>query len=300
MTMNNSPWHCLELISGGSAPLEEWRNCLDADYEAFYGFFLEPDEPKILALGKQQQMEASGRLRLNWNSLSAALCRIFNLQRRFIEMPIPGTRQVGSWSAEAVPVILTIQNESRMFRHVICELGLRLRAPFILLGPTSSFVDAACRELLANAQAGYFSLSAHALFENGVLRCCKAPGELFQQFTAQPKKALDEDTAHKAFALVKSLEHKRTMKHPSPVSVFGFYCIDGLSVSAIARRCQCSRGTIINRLHYIRKKTGADPNTIRQLSATFGNSTQLSDSRARYIHPRSLIEQVDLDDREDE
>jgi len=234
-------------------------------------------------------------LRLDWSKFGAALCGAFGLNRRERDLPIPGTRQIGSWSGGAVPVILTIQPDRNLFRHVICELALRLRAPFILFGPTSNHMDVSCHELLSNALAGFFPLSDHVLMtEHGILRLRGSAAELFRPFTPLSNETLDEDSTIKAFAFVKTLDPKKTFKHPSPATVFSYYCIDGLSISAIARKCRCSRGTIINRLKFIHKHTGVDPKATRRLSSSLGGGSEQSpDSRARYINRKRLIDDAD-------
>jgi hypothetical protein len=231
-------------------------------------------------------------LRLDWSKLGAALCDAFGLNRREMNLPISGTRQIGSWSGGAVPVILTIQTDRNLFRYVICELALRLRTPFILVGPTSNHMDVACHELLSNALAGFFPLSDHVLMtEHGSLRLRGSGAELFRSFTPPSNQTLNEDSTIKAFAFVKTLDPSKTFKHPSPATVFSYYCIDGLSISVIARKCRCSRGTIINRLKFILKHTGVDPKATRRLSISLeSGSEQFSDSRARYINRKRLID----------
>jgi len=216
-------------------------------------------------------------------------------------LPIPATRQVGSWSVDAVPVILTIQTERQMFRYAICELALRLRKPFILFAPASSHMDVACQELLSHAGAGFFALDSQVTWtEQGCLRLRRPSSELFEPFTPEPKRTLDEDTTRKAFALVKALDNHKFMSAPSLASVFSLYCIDGLNVTDIARKCLCSRGTIMNRLAAILKKTGVDPKAVRRLAANFDRSDeQISDFRARHIHRKRLIDDSDdVDDTE--
>ena len=210
------------------------------------------------------------------------------------------TCQIGAWSSDSIPAILTIQTEKDTFRSVICELAVRLRASFILLGPTSSHLDVGCQELLSNSQGAFFPLTSHVvLTESGALRLRCLPGELFQQFTPQPKQQSNETTALQTFGFVKTLESKRRFKHPGPLIVFSLYCIDGLSISAIARKCECSRGTVLNRLKFIHRQTGADPVAMRRLYAGFeGVQAQLSDSRARYIHRKKLIDEADESDGE--
>lgn len=273
-----------------------WRYHLGGSYETFRAAFLalKPDTAP-----SQNTAEAETWLELDWSRLGKALCAAFGLNRKELDLPIPGTRQVGSWSVDAVPVILMIQTERRMFRHAICELALRLHAPFILFAPTSSHMDVACQELLSHARAGFFALDSQVAWTGqGCLQLRKPSRELFAPFTPRPKKTLDEDTTRKAFALVKALDNQKFMNAPSLASVFSLYCIDGLSVTDIARRCLCSRGTIMNRLACIRKKTGADPDEVRRL-ATPNSYDETSDSRARHIHRKRLIDDSDeVDDSE--
>jgi len=230
-------------------------------------------------------------LQLNWAKLGRAICKAFGLDATENDFPIPNTRQIGSWSSESVPAILTIQTERYVFRRVISELALRLQKPFILFAPTSDHLDAASHELLGLARAAFFSLDGHVrLTLQGALYPAKTPGAMFAQFTPPPKESLAEDTTRKAFALVKALDANKSMKLPSPAAVFSFYCIHGLSVTAMARKLHCSRGTILNRLEFIRQKTGIDPGRIRSLSSQFeGIEDQASDARASHLHRKGLI-----------
>ena len=56
----------------------------------------------------------------------------------------------------------------------------------------------------------------------------------------------------------------------------------------------------MNRLACIRKKTGADPDAVRSLATPFESSyDQTSDTRARHIHRKRLInDSDDFDDTE--
>jgi hypothetical protein len=295
--MSTSFWDCFDLIPGCSASAGTWRKHLGENFEFVRNRFLMPDlhtsQEAVEPNGHNGESDTKERiLQLDWSKLGSALCDAFDLNRRVMELPLPGTRQIGSWSMDAVPVVLTIQTDRIMFRYVICELAVRLRAPYILLGPTSSHMDAGCHELLSNSHAGFFPLSSYVLLtERGVLRVRGCVGELFRAFTPRSDEMHDEDSIRTAFALVKALDHKRRFKHPSPTTVFSFYCIEGLSISAIARECQCSRGTIMNRLKFIHKHTGVDPDTMRRMSGTFeGASDQLSDHRARYVSRKQLVD----------
>jgi len=295
--MSSPFWQCVEEFSGRFAAAAIWRERLGRNFGPLRAALLDLETDPLAACDRTgspglQMHDGTfeGFLQVNWTRLCKTISAAFGLNHKTIDLPLPATCQIGSWSTDAIPIILTVQAESRMFRHVICELAVRLRKPFILLGPTSSHIDVTCHELLANAGAEFFGLDSNtSITESGSLRLLKSPPELFARFTPAPTQPLDEDTTRKAFALVKALDNRKCLKKPSAVTVFSFYCIDGLNVSDIARRCHCSRGTILNRLNFIRKKTGTNPDNFRQLSRSMANSEDsLSNFRARQIHRKRL------------
>jgi hypothetical protein len=293
----SSPWRSLEIIPGLSASAAVWRRYWADDFDIFRAAFLQkkavpgnsfpcprncgcmrfivhpPVSPVLSVVCHCEPPHCDPvtlspdeitPLCLNWPKLARALARALGLNPAYNDFPLPNTRQLGSRSCEAVPVILTIQTERQIFRRVVSELALRLKRPFILFGPTGNHLDAPCQELLGMAQAGFFSLETHVrLNYDGTLQTDRVPGALFTRFIPQPDESSSEDSTRKALALVKGLDATTRMKFPSPVAIFSFYCVHGLSIARIARRCRCSRGTILNRLAFIRKRTGIDPDRIR-------------------------------------
>ncbi len=229
---------------------------------------------------------------LSWNKIARALSNVLALDHKPADLGLLNTRQIGSWSVDAVPVILTIQHERSWFRSVVLELIARLRQPFILLAPTARNLDAVCVELLESANAGFFALDAYlALTEQGTLRLrgTRAPGELFAKFTPQPKD-LDESVATRAFALVQQLESDQPTKPPTALTVFRLYCIDQLTPAEIARKCRCDRSTVRRRLELVESRTGTSPDRLRRVSAHLGKlEAGISDSRAAHIHRKNLI-----------
>ena len=279
--MSTSPWDCFDAIPGCSASAALWQNHLREHFDLFRNAFLVSSAPSHQAFHENNaenvdsaNVENGNILQLDWDKLGMALCTAFGLNRILMELPLPATRQIGSWSTNAVPAILTIQTDRQMFRQVICELAVPLRAPFILVGPTSSHMNAACYELLSNFHAEFFSLSAHMLFSDyGGLRLRGSAGDLFRAFTPEPREVLDEDTTRRAFALIKVLDQKQNFQPPTPATVFRLYCIDGLNISEIARKCRCSRGTILNRLKFIQKHTGLAAKAMRRFSGVMEASS---------------------------
>jgi len=230
-------------------------------------------------------------LELSWSKLTRALCHVFALDYKPADLGLLNTRQIGSWSVDAVPVILTIQHERPWFRTVLLELLARLRQRFILLAPTAKNIDAVSHELLASSDAAFFSLDANvSLTTEGALRLTNAhPGELFAKFTPQPRDN-DEDVASRAFALVHQLDSQGTRNPPSVLAVFRMYCIDGFSLTTIARKCGTTRPTVRQRLRLVETKTGMDIDQLRKVSAHLEKAeASFADSRASHIHRKNLI-----------
>jgi hypothetical protein len=116
---------------------------------------------------------------VSWSKLGHDLFEILELHGKPAPLPLPNTLQIGAWSADGVPVILTVQVCGATFRRVVAELVARLQRRFILLAPTSYHCDAPCQELLAHARAAFFPLETTVLLsDNRRLRTTRPPGEL--------------------------------------------------------------------------------------------------------------------------
>jgi hypothetical protein len=223
---------------------------------------------------------------VSWPRLGAALCEALQLQAKRAELGLERTRQIGAWSSDAVPVILTLAGDRQGLLHVIAQLAARLRQPFILLAPTARHLDAVGQELLAGIAAGFFALATCLQFTDaGRLRPLRSPGELFARFSPQPKEELAEGTARQAFALVKALDSAQPALKASLYTVFRLFCMEGLTVEQVAERCRCARSLIFVRLAALRKKLGADPRSLRQYSDQFERiEDSLTDPRARRVY----------------
>jgi hypothetical protein len=219
---------------------------------------------------------------LSWPRLARELCRALELAQQFVELAISNTRQIGSWSSAAVPVLLTIQPDRERLRTIILELIARFGRRFIVLAPAARHLDAACLELLEKADAICFPLDAClVLTDNATLRPIRPPGELFGRFAPKLDDS-DFSEAQRVFALVQQLDAGARNKLPSVLTVFRLYCIEDLTVDQIADKCRCAKSTVSNRLHQIRKTTGTDPITFRRMSGHFDRMMdQTTDSRAR-------------------
>jgi hypothetical protein len=241
-----------------------------------------------LALGPQSLVVWE----LSWTRLARALCRVFELDAQESRLGLPQTRQIGTWSAEALPVVLTIQARSEWFRRVLAELCVRLQKPFILLAPTRRHLDIPSEELLTRVGARCFGLDTSVRVAEGArLWAPVAPGKLFGAFLSEPEGEPDEAAARGALEIVKALDTRRGFPAPSLFTVFRLYCVEGLSASAVAAKCGVSKTSVMRRLSTIRAATGASPEQLRRLSPHVGKLEEnLSDPRARRLRRLDFID----------
>jgi hypothetical protein len=230
-------------------------------------------------------------LEVSWTKLGYAVCGAFGLARRQAWIS-DTTYQIGSWSTDAVPVILTIQWNSGGFRRVVAESAADLRRRFILLAPTSDFLDAHCKRRLENHGAAFFALNSHTLLTaHGTLQPIGVPGELFAQFTPQPKET-DMDVAQRAFGMVARLDMDNGLKPPTLLTVFRHYCIEELSMGKIALKYGCSRQTVGRRVDLIRKRIGVHPDQLRRLSPHIAKLEEtIKDPRAKRSKPGAHLDE---------
>jgi len=312
-----SPWSSLESIPGLSNFPSRWQFRLGDHFPAFKILCLQPnaDQPQSYPCPREcgcwhriiRRHDATGAvaacrctppncpdlaltndditpLEVNRPKLGRALCRALLLNSKPADLALPFTAQIGSWSADPVPAILTIQTDPELFRRVVADLVATLNQPFILLAPTATHLDAHCQQLLARVRAAFFALESHLILTpSGTLQPRAPPGELFARFTPQPKEP-DEDVARRAFALVQQFD-------PETLAVFRLYCVDALSAAETAAKCHSSKSTVIRRLKLIHAKTGISPIHLRQLSPHIAKiEDQINDPRARHIYRQNLID----------
>ena len=216
--------------------------------------------------------------------LARGLCKTFGLTSKFARLTPPDTIQFGSWSADAIPAILTIHVYHSTFRSAVTELVASLNSPFLLFAPTADYFDAHTQAHLARVHAGFFALDSTVIItDQGAFLPARPPGELFAQFTPQPRE-LDQDLATRVVALVSQFD-------ADTLTIFRLYCIEALSAAQIARRCHSSKTAVIRRLAIIRQKTGIAPAQMRKLSPHLAKIQDvLADPRAAHIRPKRLIQ----------
>ncbi len=319
-------WPALETICAGGAVHPFWRRWLGEDFNVARSRFLETgtDAParsfpcprgcgcwhEVLGTGTGEWLAACqcetgdcpdfpltradlDAWRLSWPKLARTLAAALELRGCASLHHRGNTRQIGAWSAESVPVFLSVHEDAESFHQAVAELVARLRAPLILLAPTAAHLNAESRELLGNVGAGFFPLEEWLAFRaDGELFCKTRPGELFARFTPQPKEGADENLLRRAFALVRQLDTQSKASPPTVLTVFREYCIENRDIREIARITHCSPGTIVNRLRLIRQRTGMEPAALRQISGHVAHmEEELSDPRARRIYRRGQVEE---------
>jgi hypothetical protein len=327
-----SLWSTFESIPGQSAVTPVWHNLLGSYFEPFSAAFLQRRPfparfvpcPNNCGCLHQVILHPQGHItascccdstdcqdltltpsdvtvwELSWSRLARRLSIILGLNPLSADLGLPNTRQIGSWSSDAVPVILTIQTEPHNLLSVIAQLAARLQQKFILLIPTADLVTANCRQYLKSVGADFFTLdSCIRISSDAIHSPTIAPGELFARFTPQPKE-IDQDVAQRAFALIQQLESNPSLPAPSVLTVFRLCCIEALSAAQAARKLHCSRVTVCRRLKLIRAKTGIAPEYLRTLSPHIASiQDQTTDPRARHIHRKNLTDDhPDPDDSE--
>jgi hypothetical protein len=124
---------------------------------------------------------------VDWRRLGYAISRALHCTPSITDLSPASTKQIGSWSAAAVPLILTIQYDRPPFRSAVAELAASIHKPFILLTPTMVLPDAACLAYLHDAGAILLDLESTLAFTpEGSLTPLRPPEELFAQFPTHP------------------------------------------------------------------------------------------------------------------
>ena len=325
-------WQSVEVLAGGNHVAAEWAKWAGDHFSLLRAHFLRDTEkraglvpcPQGCGCDHRIHKRANGALvgvcqcepwncddlavtpeqvtllGLNTAKLGRAVSKVFECDLRETRLPLPLTWQIGAKFANGVPVFLTIQNERAGFRQVVADLSARQRDRFILLAPTNRCLDAASRELLAGARAGFFDLETHlVLLPTGKLHSKVRPGELFQSFAPDAQEPADETVFAKIFGLIEKMDADEQLKAPSVMKVFRLYCGRGLGAQGVADKCGCAKATVLKRLDRIRLVTGRDPQELRAYSPFFKKvDDAVTDSRAEYIHRKSLVH--DIEERENE
>jgi hypothetical protein len=329
-TMN---WGALEMVRGLVAVPAEWRARLRAHHDTFSGAYLRTRKTTVTSIPCPQGCgcahevvrhgdeslvaicrcepwncddvtltEADVELwELNEEKLGRELAKALDIDTRTRPLDIPGVMQIGAFGRAALPVVLVIRGEQEELRGAVVELVARLKERFIVLTPTSRRWDFRVKELLASAKAGLFELeSLMTLDPQGRLHAAKRGNELFEPYLPAAEEKAPEEIVSSALELVKRLDSDMGVKAPTLITVFRLYCGTALTAQQVADRCGCSKGTIINRLALLRKKTGVDPDKMRAYASHIEKTQEaMTDSRARSIRASAVLDDEDDDQKDD-
>jgi hypothetical protein len=289
---SNSPFSVLEIIPGLCAMPVAWRDHLGPYYEGFRSRFLRPNPGLCPTVTAISALPDTVPLHLSWADFGPAIASSLGCTPKIYETGLPNTWQVGSWSTDSVPLLLSVNTDPLPFRLAVAGLVARLRQPFILFAPTTAHLDAFSQEMLNRDGAAFFALETHLrLNERGSLLAAQPPGELFQRFNPEPKEPLAEDVARRTFELIKELETASPAKGLSIMKVFRLYCVDALSAEQIARRCKSSKTTVLRRLQAVHTRTGIPPERLRHLCSHYEKLPRpVHDDRAREIYAGDMLE----------
>ncbi len=235
---------------------------------------------------------------VSWSKLGHALFEILELHGEFAPLPLPNTLQIGAWSADGVPVILTVQVCGATFRRVVAELVARLQRRFILLAPTSYHCNVPCQELLAHARADFFPLETTVLLsDNRRLRTTRPPGELFAQFTPQQNEA-DEAAAARVFRLFGELLGLGTDLVAPPARVFDLMVFKQKTKAETALACKCVASSITKRVALIESHFAMPIERLRAFASDLKErqTTVKGDRYARKKHGDARDEPQQCDD----
>jgi hypothetical protein len=306
-------WKAIESVPGLIAVSRVWRNLLGAEFASARPFLCpSPDLPatvpccrcccahRLVSRGADRftavcqcssfhcadialHRDDVVLLEFDWIRLGRAVMRALDCTPREAGLGIDSTRQFGAFG-DGLPILFTIQHDPTALLAAAKHIVARLPGPFALLVPTAGFVDAAVLAVLHSRNAAVFPLSSFiAVGEHGRLRATRRAGDLFNRLVPAPAPS-DLDVAGTAYALISRLESGQPPKPPTVLSVFMMYCSENLTADQIARRCRCSKGTVVNRLKTIRQVTGMVPEELRRFSSQFERMrASVSDSRASRI-----------------
>src|SRR5206468_10309313 len=110
------------------------------------------------------------------------------------------------------------------FRHAVAGAAARIGSRFILLAPTSRFVDALGLEVLKAARAQCFDLeSVVLLLPSGILQAKKNPMELFAAFLPEATGPAPEEVARQVMGSLERLESHNDWRKAPPSKVLRLY-----------------------------------------------------------------------------
>ena len=223
-------------------------------------------------------------------TIGRSVVRAFGFHAREKEVGIFGMLQIGAFTDQAIPVILSVQSDRRSFAARVCEVVARLRQKFILVAPTATFMDSTTQSILAGVGALFIPLDASVrLTAAGALQTVKPPLEILEPIVP-PHAPTDEEVVAAALGLIHQLDNTPKAQKPTHSEFFRLYCFEGLSLEQIKKRVKCSLGTVSNRKRRCEDVLGPPLERFRQHGALVDIlEKQRKEARAQYVHSRAGI-----------
>jgi hypothetical protein len=211
---------------------------------------------------------------------------------------VHGAVQIGAFSTSAVPVVVCIQQQREDFRQSVTALIAQTAGRFILMAPTSRFVDARMLAGLKGVGAQLFTLADTVfVMPSGKLQATREPNQIFAAFLPGFTAPAPEQVAREVFAALEKLDSQGNWRKAPPSKVLRLYYGQGLSRNDVAKRCGCVPGLISARLELIERTLKMDRSALRGLSSHLQKIEEsLSDSRARRIDRKRAIYGDDPED----
>ena len=317
-------WQCLELLAGGNHVAAEWAKLSGEQFAPLRSAFLCDTQKRARFIpcphgcGCEHEIvvRAGGKLaalcrcepwncdditltsddvvmwQINRAKFGRAVAKAFDCDAKDADLRIPGTRQVASFGSAAMPVVLTIQHDRANFASAVVQLVATLKECFILLAPTSRFLDGNTRALLKGAKAGFFDLASNlVLLPGGNLHAPKKAGVLFSPFLPENESAVTESEAKKVFALMKSLDLGTKYRKAPLEKVFRLLVLEDRTQEYAARKCNCSEPLISLRVRQIEAKMKHPLAELKGFASRLADmSAPVEDSRARNIYRKGLTD----------
>jgi hypothetical protein len=325
-------WQCLEAIGAPGAVTAEWQAWTGTEFGAFKTAFLQKAPGLAMSYPCPREcgcahevvphddgsgvavcmcdpsscddfpVSADDRViyRLNPAKLGQAIAKAFGCDARTAEFGLPRTWQVAAFGNSALPVVLTLQPDAAAFAGVVRQLIGQRGERFILLAPTSRFLDGNSQAALKAARAGVFDLEFHVTFlANGSLQARKSGGELFSPFLPENETAATDSEVAGIFAIWKRLDTGSKARKAPLETVFRMLVLEERTQAYVARQCHCVEGLISLRVGQIEKKMKRPLRELKNFKTRLGEmNTAIEEPRARRIYRKGLTDDTGEDNDE--
>lgn len=218
--------------------------------------------------------------------LGRAIARGLECQPVDVALGVPRVRQIAALGYPPMPIVFTICHSPDGFLQTVTALVATLRQRFIVLTPSTRFVDARAQALLASVGAGFSDLEGILTLERGGrLSARHTAGELFSSYLPPQPEPMNRGEAERVFALAKCLEDGPKVTKAPLLRVFNLLVREGLSQREAARECDCTPSLVSKRVQAIEAIMKRPIEELRLLGRELGEmSTRPSSRRGGRTH----------------